>query len=83
MRVLVVEDDLGIAQSIQQELIEVGYVVDVASDGESGLHYATRAEYDIIILDIMLILAYKLRRPNPCFTSTQIMAWFSRKRPSN
>jgi DNA-binding response OmpR family regulator len=54
MRVLVVEDDLGIAQSIQQGLIEVGYVVDVASDGKSGLDYATSAEYDIIILDIML-----------------------------
>ncbi|WP_404789722.1 response regulator [Altericista sp. CCNU0014] len=54
MRVLVVEDDSGIAQSIQKGLIEAGYVVDVASDGESGLHHTTVAEYDIIVLDIML-----------------------------
>lgn len=54
MRILVVEDDSGIAQSIQKGLIETGYVVDVASDGESGLHHTTVAEYDIIVLDIML-----------------------------
>jgi DNA-binding response OmpR family regulator len=54
MRILVVEDDSGIAQSIEKGLIEAGYVVDVASDGESGLHYTTVAAYDIVVLDIML-----------------------------
>ncbi|GJD20772.1 two component transcriptional regulator, winged helix family [Rivularia sp. IAM M-261] len=54
MRVLLVEDEPGIAQFISQGLNEAGYAADVATDGEEGLDYALAAEYDIIILDIML-----------------------------
>lgn len=54
MRVLLVEDEPGIAQFIRQGLAEAGYAVDVAPDGRSGWDYATAAEYDIIVLDIML-----------------------------
>lgn len=54
MRVLLVEDEPGIAQFVRQGLAEVGYAVDVATDGHSGLDYALAAEYDIIVLDIML-----------------------------
>lgn len=54
MRVLVVEDEPGIAKFIRQGLSEAGYVVDVASDGEDGLNYALATEYDIIVLDILL-----------------------------
>lgn len=54
MRVLLVEDEPGIAQFISQGLNEAGYAADVATDGEEGLDYALAAEYDIIILDIIL-----------------------------
>jgi DNA-binding response OmpR family regulator len=54
MRVLVVEDEPGIAQFIQQGLTEAGYAVDMAWDGAEGLDYALAAEYDVIVLDIML-----------------------------
>jgi DNA-binding response OmpR family regulator len=54
MRILLVEDDSGIARSIQQGLIEAGYVIDVASDGKIGLDYALGAIYDILVLDLML-----------------------------
>ena len=54
MRVLVVEDEPGIAKFIRQGLSEAGYVVDVAIDGEDGLNYALATEYDIIVLDILL-----------------------------
>lgn len=54
MRVLLVEDEPGIAQFVRQGLAEAGYAVDVATDGHSGLDYALAAEYDIILLDIML-----------------------------
>lgn len=54
MRVLLVEDDAGIAQFVQQGLVEVGYAVDVVPDGQSGLNYAQAAEYDAIVLDVML-----------------------------
>lgn len=54
MRVLVIEDEPGIAQFIRQGLNEAGYAVDVASDGQAGLDYALATEYDVIVLDIML-----------------------------
>jgi DNA-binding response OmpR family regulator len=54
MRVLVVEDEPGIALFVRQGLSEAGYAVDVAGDGEEGLDYALAAEYDAIVLDILL-----------------------------
>jgi heavy metal response regulator len=54
MRVLVVEDEPGIALFVRQGLSEAGYAVDVAGDGEEGLDYALAADYDAIILDILL-----------------------------
>lgn len=54
MRVLVVEDEAAVAKFIQQGLTEAGYAVDVASDGQEALDYASAAQYDIIVLDIML-----------------------------
>ncbi len=54
MRVLVIEDEPGIAQFVCQGLTEAGYAVDMALDGELGLSYALAAEYDLIVLDILL-----------------------------
>ncbi|WP_083602508.1 response regulator [Hydrococcus rivularis] len=54
MRVLLVEDEPGIAKFIDRGLKEAGYVVDVAWDGKQGKEHISCAEYDIIILDIML-----------------------------
>ncbi|MCA9995410.1 MAG: response regulator transcription factor [Anaerolineales bacterium] len=54
MRLLVVEDEPGISEWVRQGLTEFGYAVDVAEDGEDGLHFALSADYDALILDIML-----------------------------
>jgi len=54
MRILVVEDEPGIAHFVRQGLTESGYAVDVADDGEDGLAYAQSVSYDAIILDIQL-----------------------------
>lgn len=54
MRILVVEDEKSIASFIRQGLSEAGYAVDVAADGCEGLEYALAAEYDVLVLDIML-----------------------------
>ncbi|MBI3900116.1 MAG: response regulator transcription factor [Gammaproteobacteria bacterium] len=54
MRVLVVEDEPGIANFMRDGLAEAGYAVDVAVDGEQGLHHASGGPYDAIILDILL-----------------------------
>jgi heavy metal response regulator len=54
MRILLVEDDKGASRFIKKGLQEKGYTIDVAFDGEEGLHFATSQVYDLIILDIML-----------------------------
>jgi DNA-binding response OmpR family regulator len=54
MRVLVVEDEPGIARFIKQGLTEAGYAVDVAGDGRDGLDYAAVADYDVVVIDVML-----------------------------
>jgi DNA-binding response OmpR family regulator len=54
MRVLVVEDERSISGFISQGLGEAGFVVTVEADGRRGLQRALDAEFDAIILDIML-----------------------------
>jgi DNA-binding response OmpR family regulator len=54
MRILVVEDEPGIAKFVRQGLAEAGYAVDVAWDGREALDYALVADYDVFVLDIML-----------------------------
>ncbi|MGB7443778.1 MAG: response regulator transcription factor [Coleofasciculaceae cyanobacterium] len=54
MRILLVEDDDRIARPIAEDLRHQHYVVEVASDGIEGWEYAQAAEYDLILLDLML-----------------------------
>jgi len=54
MRVLIVEDDQNLAETIKSGLEESGYAVDWVSDGFSGLDMVSTYAYDVIILDIML-----------------------------
>lgn len=54
MRVLVIEDDATIADFVAKGLRESGFAVDVASDGDQGLHAAAGAPYDAAIVDVML-----------------------------
>lgn len=54
MRILVVEDDLQIADMLAEALTNRQYVVDVAQDGEEAWNYAQTLEYDLVLLDITL-----------------------------
>lgn len=54
MRVLLVEDDYRLNHSLKLSLVDEGYAVDSAFDGEEGEAFAETAAYDAIILDIML-----------------------------
>ncbi|MDN3935652.1 response regulator transcription factor [Arthrobacter sp. YD4] len=56
MRVLVVEDEKLLAETVRRGLSNEGFVVDLAPDGVSGLWAATENPYDVIILDLMLPL---------------------------
>jgi len=54
MRILIIEDDHKIANSIKKGLEQESYAVDVAYDGEQGFDLAATEDYDVIILDLML-----------------------------
>lgn len=54
VKVLVVEDSERLQRSLSQGLGKMGYAVDVAGDGESGLDFAQTYDYDVIVLDLML-----------------------------
>lgn len=54
MKLLLIEDDAGIAKNIQKGLELSGYSVDVAGDGETGYDLASEESYSVIILDRML-----------------------------
>jgi heavy metal response regulator len=54
MRILVVEDEKKVARFIQQGLEEEDYAVDTVHDGQEGLGMARTAEYDLLIVDVML-----------------------------
>jgi DNA-binding response OmpR family regulator len=54
LRILVVEDERRLAAIIKRGLVEEGYAVDNAYDGEEAQYMAENTRYDAIILDIML-----------------------------
>jgi two-component system alkaline phosphatase synthesis response regulator PhoP len=53
-KILLIEDEPGLAATLQERLHCEGYSVEVAQDGEAGLERATRDYFDLIVLDIML-----------------------------
>ena len=54
MRILVVEDELKMASLLRRGLLEEGHAVDIARTGDDALWMAQTAEYDALVLDLML-----------------------------
>lgn len=54
MKLLLVEDDADIVEFVRMELEHEGYAVQIARDGRSGLDAALSADFDLILLDVML-----------------------------
>ena len=54
MRLLVIEDEVKLAQYLHKGLSENGHVVDIAHDGIEGRRLATGGDYDLVLLDLML-----------------------------
>ena len=54
MRILIVEDERKIADSLKTGLLQESFAVDVAYDGKDGYDLAETTAYDVILLDIML-----------------------------
>jgi two-component system OmpR family response regulator len=54
VRILVVEDEAGIRESLREDLVRVGFNVDLAADGEEGLFSGTEYPVDVAIIDLGL-----------------------------
>lgn len=54
MRILLVDDEKRLADGVRRGLEAEGMVVDVAHDGATGLDMASDADYDVIVLDVMM-----------------------------
>ncbi len=54
MRILLVEDDESLAQTVAAVLSKQNYVVDIAADGEAGWELVSVCSYDLILLDVIL-----------------------------
>ena len=54
MKLLVIEDEVKLAEYLRKGLTEEGYVVDVAHNGVDGLHLAMEGDFDLLVLDGML-----------------------------
>ncbi len=54
MRVLVVDDEVRLAETLRRGLCVEGFLVDVAHDGNEGFELAATGDFDVLVLDIML-----------------------------
>lgn len=64
MKILIIEDEILLAQSLQTLLEAKGFTVEIALDGITGEEYAELGIYDLLILDVMLpgLNGYELAR---------------------
>ncbi|AFZ00582.1 response regulator transcription factor [Calothrix sp. PCC 6303] len=54
MRILLIEDDVRLAETLAEALTDQRYIVDVVMDGEGGWNQAKILDYDLLLLDVML-----------------------------
>ena len=54
MRVLVVDDEPALRESVRRGLVDGGWTVETAPDGEIGLDMIAEGEFDVVVLDIMM-----------------------------
>lgn len=54
MRILLVEDDVSLAETLAEAITDQRYTVDIATDGVLAWDYIKAIEYDLLILDVML-----------------------------
>jgi DNA-binding response OmpR family regulator len=54
VKILLVEDDLRLAETLAEALTDQRYVVDIVTDGEAGWRQAKALDYDLLLLDVML-----------------------------
>ena len=74
MRLLVVEDERDLAQTLRRALEEEQFAVDLAEDGEEGLFKMRELPYDAVVLDLMLpgMMAGRSCRPPAATASARL-----------
>ena len=86
MRILIVEDEVRLAETLR-DLLEInGYTADICGDGETGLDNALTNIYDVILLDVMLPKLdgfTVLRRLRAAGTSTPVLMLTARSEVSD
>lgn len=79
MNILIIEDEVRLAEALGKIMTDQKYLVDVVYNGDDGLEYARTGRYDVIILDIMLPkvngfeLVHRLREQH-CVTPVLILS---------
>jgi DNA-binding response OmpR family regulator len=71
MRILIAEDEAGIARFLESALKAEGFATEVAADGESAELLATTGDFDLVLLDVML----------PRRSGLDVLAAIRRRRP--
>src|SRR3954468_24982773 len=71
MRILIAEDEAGIARFLESALKAEGFATDVATDGEGAELRATSGDFDLVLLDVML----------PKRSGLDVLAAIRRRRP--
>ena len=56
MKILIIEDEQRLADSLGELLQSKGFEVEIVYDGESGAQYAELGVYDLLVLDVMMPL---------------------------
>ena len=75
-KILIIEDDESIAK-IEKEFLEInGYAATVITDGLQGLEEANGAQYDLILLDLMLpgIDGFEICKPHCAYVFNTLIA---------
>lgn len=54
VRVLIVDDDHNVAETVRRMMVAEGWVADVVDDGAAGLEKASTEHFDVVVLDIMM-----------------------------
>lgn len=65
MKILIIEDEKLLADSLKTLLEKKGFAVECVYDGEAGAEYAETGVYDLLILDVMMpkMNGYQVARP--------------------
>ncbi|MEZ5307831.1 MAG: response regulator transcription factor [Pyrinomonadaceae bacterium] len=85
-RILIVEDEEHLAEGLKFNLVEEGYEIDLASDGQIAIEHLDEKDYNVVVLDVMLpkVDGFEVaRRMRACGDYTPVLMLTARGRPED